>query len=173
VIRIALTNQQSALPVSARRLRKAVRLVLQREAMRKATISVAIVDDPTIHALNRKYLGHDGPTDVLSFVLDRGETDVEGEVIASADTAIAVAETFGWTPDDELLLYVVHGTLHLVGYDDAVPRAARTMREQEAEILSQFGLVPRYQQESPRDPSERAAAQTGRPRRCGEGASTE
>ena len=92
---------------------------------------MAAVDDRTIHQLNRRYLDHDYPTDVLSFVLEEGPGTVEGEIIVSGDTAAASAPGYGWPAQDELLLYVIHGMLHLVGYDDKSPADAARMRQAE------------------------------------------
>lgn len=147
MIQIAITNEQSVLNVDEDRLCLAVRTVLEDAGRSVAQISVAVVDDPTIHQLNRKYLNHDYATDVLSFVLEEGTHDepFEGEVIASAETAVAAAERFGWTAADELLLYVVHGALHLVGYDDKTTEAVAEMRKREADVLAQFGIEPHYE----------------------------
>ena len=90
---------------------------------------MAVVDDPTIRRLHREYLGEDSPTDVMSFVLERADDYLEGEVVVSAETACAAAPEYGWPAADELLLYVIHGTLHLVGYDDTTPR----MRSRDAQ----------------------------------------
>ncbi len=95
---------------------------------------MAAVDDRTIHQLNRRYLDHDYPTDVLSFVLEEGPGTVEGEIIVSGDTAAASAPGYGWPAQDELLLYVIHGMLHLVGYDDKSPADAARMRQAEARL---------------------------------------
>jgi probable rRNA maturation factor len=143
MLHIAITNEQTQ-AVDEDRLRRAVRAILKEEGVRSAAVSVAIVDDATIHRLNREYLQHNIPTDVLSFVFDRTETSLDGEVIVSADTAAATAAQFGWTTTDELLLYVIHGTLHLVGYDDQAPQALGEMRARERHYLASFGLVPRY-----------------------------
>ena len=143
MIQIDITNEHSH-AVDEDRLRRAVRAIFEAEALTSATVSVAIVDDATIHRLNNGFLGHDRPTDVLSFVLDRTEDALDGEVIVSADTAAAVAQRFGWTAADELLLYVIHGTLHLVGYDDQDPEALLEMRTRERQFLARFGLTPRY-----------------------------
>ncbi len=61
---------------------------------------------------------------MLSFVLEQGEGFLDGEVVVSAETAQRAAPRFGWSAAEELLLYVIHGTLHLAGYDDATPGAA-------------------------------------------------
>src|SRR5438552_10233931 len=88
---ISLTNQQSRNAVEKRRLVDAARAVLRDSRFLSAAISLAVVDDATIHELNRRHLNHDWPTDVLSFVLNESESHLEGEVIISADTAAAAA----------------------------------------------------------------------------------
>lgn len=144
--KVAVNNAQTQLRFVRKRLVEAVRAILEGEGFERGEVSVAVVDDPTIHRLNRQFLAHDYPTDVLSFVLESGESprSLEGEVIVSADTATRSAETYGWQAEDELLLYVVHGTLHLTGYDDLEPEAHQLMRERERHYLAQFGLTPRY-----------------------------
>jgi len=65
-------------------------------------------------------------------------------VIVSADTAMASAEKYGWRAHDELLLYVIHGCLHLTGHDDQTDDALATMRACEKKYLALFALTPRY-----------------------------
>ena len=104
------------------------RAVLSAAGLKEAEVSLAIVDDRTIQQLNRQYLDHDEPTDVLSFLLEREVGRLEGEIVVSRDTAASSAPAYGWTPADELLLYVIHGALHLVGFDDTTPDAAAENR---------------------------------------------
>ena len=141
---IEITNCQSAVSVDENRLEQAIVAILQKQNVNRARISVSIVDDPTIHQLNRQWLDHDYATDVLSFPLSWENDFLEGEVVASGDTAKASASRFSWRSDDELLLYVVHGTLHLVGYDDHSPEDLAEMRQGEREILALFDLHPNY-----------------------------
>jgi probable rRNA maturation factor len=124
------------------RLKQAAAAIFQEALVERATLSIAIVDDPTIHGLNRQFLEHDHPTDVLSFLLERDKGSLEGEVIVSLDTAARRSAEFGWSAADELLLYVIHGTLHLVGYDDQVEAARGEMRAAERRILAIFGIEP-------------------------------
>jgi probable rRNA maturation factor len=123
-------------------LRRAVATVLAGESVTSATISVAVVDDPTMRDLNRRYLNHDYNTDVLSFLLEETDGQLDGEVIVSADTAIIRAEEFAWSAGDELLLYVIHGTLHLTGYDDHSDADRGRMRRKEMQYLNELGLDP-------------------------------
>lgn len=153
VIEVDIADQQTALPIDADRLRRAVETALAGEPIRHAKISVAVVDDPTIHRLNRQYLDHDYATDVLSFVLERSDDSLEGEVIVSADTACACAPEFAWSAGDELLLYVIHGVLHLAGYDDILPEERIEMRSRERACLECFGLEHRYDDSAEEDRS--------------------
>ncbi|MEX0939571.1 MAG: rRNA maturation RNase YbeY [Pirellulales bacterium] len=144
---ISFHNQQSHLEVDEDRLRTAAERILSESGITAATVSIAVVDDAEIHELNRNYLAHDYPTDVLSFVLESGPGELEGQIVVSAEMALAQADCFGWSAANELLLYVVHGMLHLVGHDDASPEAAARMRAAEREFLQPFGVVPRYDED--------------------------
>jgi probable rRNA maturation factor len=137
---IALSNQQSRHPIDETQLTEAASAILQDSAYSSAAISLAVVDDETIHELNRRHLEHDWPTDVLSFVLEDDGDHLEGEVILSADTASAAAGEHGHAAAEEQLLYVIHGMLHLVGYDDKADENAQEMRAAEARYLQQFGV---------------------------------
>ncbi len=138
---IEIANEQSRHSVPLRLLKAATREVLEGEGIQAATISIAIVDDSTMQRLNSKFLRHDYPTDVLSFVLDRDGTTLDGEIIVSADTAASSCETFGWSAQSELALYVIHGLLHLVGFDDHSPADRRRMRAKEEEYLARLQIV--------------------------------
>jgi probable rRNA maturation factor len=139
MIQVAVANEQADYPIDESLLRRAVTHVLRTHDYRSATISIAVVDNPKIHELNKQFLNHDYPTDVLSFLLDEDQQQLDGEVIVSAEMAACEAARFNWTPTAELLLYVILGTLHLVGYDDTTAEAAAEMRQAEADILAEFG----------------------------------
>lgn len=143
MLRIDICNEHG-FPLDQARLKKAVRSVLQDAGYNNGEISIAVVDDAEMHALNRKYLDHDYPTDVLSFVLEEEDGRLDGEIIVSSDYAAREAEIYKWTAEDEILLYVIHGSLHLVGYDDLDAVSKKLMREQERKHLLSFGLVPSY-----------------------------
>lgn len=97
---------------------------------------MAVVDRDTIGRLHARFLDDPSPTDVLSFVLARRDGWLEGEIVACAEVAAQVARRLRRPAADELLLYVVHGMLHLVGYDDRTPAQARQMRRQERAYLA-------------------------------------
>ena len=130
-------------------LRRAAEATLARHGIRTAHLSIALVDDARMARLHERHLGHQGSTDVLTFDLGNGSngnagsdhnTVIDGEIVVSVDTAIREAEARGHSVDAELALYVVHGTLHLLGYDDGDDGAAARMHRIEDEILVQIGL---------------------------------
>ena len=140
-VRVLIANEQSTLSIDEERIEAAVRRVLKDSPYETATVSVAVVDDPTIHRLNREFLQHDYPTDVLSFVLEASESQLEGELVVSTDTALRNAKEYGWSAADELLLYSIHGALHLVGYRDKQPEECAEMHAEEARHLKELGIA--------------------------------
>jgi probable rRNA maturation factor len=144
MIQVALHNQQSRHPVDRERLAEGVRRVLAGEGIGAATVSLAVVDDATMHQLNRQFLNHDYPTDVLTFPLGEEEGALDGEIVISADYAAREAQRYRWTAQDEMLLYIIHGALHLAGYDDLDPAAQQVMRGRERVYLATFELTPHY-----------------------------
>lgn len=138
---VLVANEQATLAIDEPRLIQTVRMVLAESEYATAFVSIAVVDDPTIHELNKKHLQHDYPTDVLSFVLEQTENSVEGELVVSADTAMREASDAGWTAFEELLLYIIHGVLHLIGYDDHAPEDQVEMYAAEAHFLQRIGVA--------------------------------
>lgn len=118
-------------------MRRGIQAILHDAGIVSAQISVAIVDDPTIGKLHGEFLDDPSPTDVLSFVLEPPPM-LEGEVVASADTAKSNALQYKCPTEEELLRYVLHGTLHLVGYDDTTPPKRSVMRKKENEYLQKM-----------------------------------
>lgn len=108
-------------PLDELRLEAVVRRILADHGMIVGSVSIAIVGDETIHKLNRQHLNHDYTTDVLSFDYTDDDADAEtidGELIVNAEMAVRDGPSNGLTGADELMLYAIHGTLHLCGYDD-------------------------------------------------------
>lgn len=109
-------------------------------AVADAQISIAIVDDKQIHDINNRFLSHDCPTDVISFDISDDFEDVEiFDIIVNAQLAFAKAQEFGHAGIAELALYICHGMLHNLGYDDLEPEKAKKMHEKEDEILQNLG----------------------------------
>ena len=137
-VRVDITNRQKSLRVPRRWIERAVREALRLRKCSAQSLSIVVVSDEEMHSLNREFLDHDYPTDVLSFDMD-GD-DPLGEVIVSADTALRESEERGIAPTWELLLYVVHGVLHLTGLRDKSPEQADAMRAGERNVFDALGL---------------------------------
>lgn len=139
-IDVDISDTQAHLRVDPRRLEAQARAVLEAQGVSSGSISLAIVDDATIHLVNRDHLDHDCPTDVISFDLGGGDDEIHGELVISAETARREAASAGLDPGDELTLYLVHGLLHLCGFDDLDPESRAAMRAREAEVLRLIGV---------------------------------
>ena len=141
---VRVVRRKGQRPAVVAKVRKAIRAALRRHRAAKARISVALVNDATMAQLNRKHLGHSGATDVLSFDLRDAadeKKNIDGEIVMSVDMAVKQARKRGHTVEAELALYAVHGTLHLLGYDDQQKADATRMHAMEKEILSSIGMA--------------------------------
>lgn len=139
--KVSIASPQEIHPIDRGAMRKLVQAVLADEGVQEFEISLAFVDNPTIHTLNKRYLQHDEPTDVLSFPLsDPGAKKLSGELVLGVEVARVEAEERGHAIDAELSLYVIHGLLHLCGYDDKDEKAEKEMRQRERHHLQALGL---------------------------------
>jgi len=163
-IEVEISNTQGHLRLDLATLDQLVRIVLVAEGRPRGSISIALVDNATIHEINKTHLGHDWPTDVITFPLaDTADPVLAGELVVSAETACATAREIGVEPSEELALYVVHGLLHLCGFDDHDDADRKRMRQREQELLSRAGFANPYAQDRVAPPdhpdaSEREAA---------------
>jgi probable rRNA maturation factor len=98
-------------------LERAVRHTLRAEGVEEGEVSVALVDDAAIRALNRDHLGHDGPTDILAFALHGTGEPLLGDLYLGVAQARRQAAEEGIDEIDELVRLAVHGTLHVLGWD--------------------------------------------------------
>src|ERR1017187_10344269 len=107
--KIAIHSPQEIVPIDNRRLREIARAVLDGEDVKDYEISIACVDNPTIHRLNKQYLDHDEPTDVLSFPYSAANAKkLEGELVIGIEIAQEQAKERGHDVQAELALYVIH-----------------------------------------------------------------
>lgn len=119
---------------------------LKRLSIDRAELSLTLVDNRRIRAINRRWRGKDTPTDVISF--PGGESVGPGlrqlgDIVISFTTAKKAARDFDSTLEHELALYLAHGLLHLLGFDHLTPRDARAMQRQEAFLLGHTGMLSR------------------------------
>jgi probable rRNA maturation factor len=161
-VAIFAANEQTDIDIDVGRYVRLARLVLDAErVMPEVEMSLLFVDEQTITELNERYLGYEGPTDVLSWSMDDDLTasgrdpdhggrgpgspsepsdppTVLGDVVVCPAVAGRQAGERGVAIDDELALLVVHGVLHLLNYDHAEPAEEAAMQRREREILAEF-----------------------------------
>jgi len=146
---ILIKNQQKIIKINQRKTKGIIKKVLQHlKVNEKSEISVLFTDDKFIRSLNTKYRGIDKPTDVLSFSLQEGDVkspEVEsdkllGDIIISAETAKMQADSLNHSMERELTVLLIHGLLHLTGYDHEEDKDYNIMRKKESEILKIFAL---------------------------------
>jgi probable rRNA maturation factor len=135
---ISVSNRQRNIPVNGADLQtfaaKAMRLCLQLHKQKETDLGklrqvfVWLVSDRRMATLHRKFMDQSGPTDVLTFQ--------HGEIFISVDTASRNARAFGSSLASELRLYIVHGLLHLHGFDDRTQAGARKMERAQSKILN-------------------------------------
>jgi len=133
---IAVANRQSIV-VDVTRVRRTVRAALRALGVWDHELSLTLVDDRTIRALNARYRGVRRRTDVLAFPL-AGPAAVVGEAILSVETARRQARALGHSLREELDLLCCHACLHLAGYDDREPVEARLMHAREMDLLGRL-----------------------------------
>ena len=141
---IIAVNLQKRIPLKIQPILKAAQTILRHEGIRTGELSIVFVTDSRIKSLNKKYLNEDHPTDVLSFPTKTFGGDnfgisskkFLGEIVVSTDTAVKNAGIYHTTPHREILLYVVHGILHLLGYDDQRDSDIRKIRRKEQILMN-------------------------------------
>ena len=119
-------NRQRRVPLSLPRLREFSERLGRRLRLSPERFAVVLVSDRRMAALERRYRGRRGPTDVLSFPAGNGN---RGDVVISVDTAVRNARRYGHSLGQELKLLMVHGLLHLLGYDHETDQGEMNRRE--------------------------------------------
>lgn len=135
---LSIEHVHPSLDLDEQLLDRLIRRLVEAEGAALMHVSVVLADHDTVRRLNREYLDHDYNTDVLSFPFQEQEENgdtVEGEVYVDLDTAAERHEEFNTSFEREACRYVVHGVLHLLGYDDASEAGQETMRTRENQIL--------------------------------------
>lgn len=144
---VYLDNSQS-LPLDEALWRDRLETLMRLEGLpENAQVSVTFVDDATIHELNREHRGVDRPTDVLSFPqfeadeeIPEGMPHVLGDLVVSLETARRQAEEYGHSEEREIAFLLVHGFLHLLGYDHETAEEEAEMRDEQRVLLDRLGI---------------------------------
>ncbi len=141
---IYLSNRQKALPIKTANLRRRLAKLLRELDLAEAEVSVTVVGDQEMRRINYEYRRVDAPTNVLAFALEEGEGPsggprVLGDIVISAETIQREAPPLGYTEGEMFYFYLVHGLLHLIGYDHELGREAAARQEAETERL--WGMI--------------------------------
>lgn len=141
-MKIRIANRQKRTKIDSRRIRGNVIRLLRLIGCAEKEISISFVDDEAIRLLNRQYLRLDKPTNVLSFSLEEGECGkvnpgLLGDIVISVDTALRDAKQGGFTLEEEILFLIIHGLLHLTGYEHVGTSRANAlkMKKREKELF--------------------------------------
>jgi probable rRNA maturation factor len=139
-----------ALPTAGSLVRRAAlaALTLSGKRAARAELSVVLADDATVRALNARWRGKDAPTNVLAFASDDpalpGQPLLLGDVVLAYETVAAEAKDQGKNLADHLRHLVIHGVLHLLGYDHVAAAPAKRMEALETRILASLGVADPY-----------------------------
>ena len=142
---ITFKDLQKKVRLNSPQILTVTKAILRHENVRQATLSIVFVSHQKIRAFNKKFLKRDHVTDVLAFDLNdnmlskRTPKTLTGDIIISTDAALKNVNAFQTTLSCELVLYITHGILHLLGYDDHKSADVVKMRLKEQAILSHLG----------------------------------
>ncbi len=144
-MKIQIGNNQKNFKLNKRRIRNTTKTMLQQLDCRDKEVSISFVDDQTIQRLNLHYLNKNKPTNVLSFSLQEGEFNninpgILGDIVISVDTAQRDAAAGGLSVEQEIDFLIIHGLLHLLGYNHENTTKAETAKMQKKEKYL-FGLL--------------------------------
>ena len=139
---VQIAKNFGGIEVRPPKVKKLVKAVCGRFKLSKATVSIAIVDDVEFRKINSRFLNRKSTSDCLSFDLS-GDEDAGSaklfELVVNGEMAVRQANLRGHSSEAELALYVTHGLLHQLGFDDSTKKKAREMHDTEDQILQQLG----------------------------------
>lgn len=130
-------NHPRAPKLERGRLATLVRRIVEDEKRKADNINIVLVDDGYLLEVNRKFLKHDYKTDVISFDLGEDKS-IDGEVYVSVDRALVQARRYEVTLDAEIIRLIVHGILHLTGWEDKTRSEKLRMRKRENSFIELF-----------------------------------
>jgi rRNA maturation RNase YbeY len=140
-MKIRIRNQQKHIPLDLRKIRRVARRILAELGLLDAELSLLFVSDLQIQALNQRYLRRDEPTNVLAFPMRKGEFSILhphllGDIVISVETAKRQSNRFGLNEMGMIILLMVHGVLHLIGYEhEGTKKGAREMALKQKELF--------------------------------------
>ena len=153
---VVFANHQRTKKINLRLLKQMVEALLADLEITKAELEINLVTAPAITRLNEKFLHHKGPTDVIAFdyrtegragcsqpaakpgVIGTSRLPLHGEIFICVDEAVLQAHKFGTSWQSEVIRYLIHGVLHLLGHDDLRVVARRRMKREENRLLGEI-----------------------------------
>ncbi len=151
---IIIKDLQVKVPLNPPQIRKITKTILRHEGIDNAVLSVVFVSYQRIKSLNKKYLARNHATDVLAFDLRDNVPSkpksrqrpkiLVGDIFISTDAALKNAQMYKTTLAQELSLYIIHGLLHLLGFDDHQVIEIKKIRKKEQEILLLLGAQVKH-----------------------------
>ena len=138
---ILIDNKQNLYPIDKESIRKKTESILDALECPDGELSIRIADDSQIAALNKAYLGRSGPTNVMAFPMREGDFDninpyLLGDIVISIETAFRESKVGGMTIDERFYELLIHGILHLFGFDHEGPdEEAERMEAKERELV--------------------------------------
>jgi probable rRNA maturation factor len=134
---VVITNRQRKRRINLRRLKKIVGLLLTELEIQETELGINLVAAPEMSLVNETYLQHEGSTDVITFdYRDKIEgTFLRGEIFVCVDEAFLQARKYGTNWQSEVVRYIVHGVLHLLGHDDLKSNLRRRMKREENRLV--------------------------------------
>lgn len=138
---VEIVNRQRRLSLNRGWLERIARLAIRAIGAEEAETTILVVNDRRIAQIHDEWMQDPTPTDVITFDLgSQPPRRLVGDIAVSGETAARMAKELGWQPRQELAYYIVHGLLHLAGYDDLTPGERRRMRKAEREVMVAAGL---------------------------------
>lgn len=137
-MKVHVNQEQDIIAIDQRSVKKLVKDFLDFHSQKFEEVSIQFVDTPTISQLHNDFFGDPSTTDCISFPMDDANAEgykILGEVFVCPETAVSYVETHGGDITHEITLYVIHGLLHLLGYDDISVSDRKAMRAEEARYL--------------------------------------
>ena len=138
---VEVYNEQNFIRINEDKIKFICGKIISDAGFRSGRLGIVLGDNAITHALNIEYLEHDYATDVISFMIECHGSHLEAELVVSSEVAKERCDEFGWDDESELMLYVIHGTLHQVGYDDKTKAEALRMHQKEAMYLRLLGIL--------------------------------
>jgi probable rRNA maturation factor len=134
-VSVIISNRQRAKKINKRLLKQITNSLLAELKIENAELGINLVGAKEMAAVNWKFLQHEGPTDIVTFGYSNAELKLQGELFVCVDEAILQAREFKTSWQSEIIRYIVHGVLHLLGHDDNRVAARRKMKREENRLL--------------------------------------